>query len=329
MSIFHSRTRRLLLTYLGALLCFFWALQIPSSAQEPTPSAEKVAIQLKFTDGESLKYKIVETTTQKLTMNQLISDSVATQEQNLAISVGMRNPEGLLDVQYGVEKLKMSHKLPGGLELQYDSANPMMPAEPSLEAAYQVYKALSKAKWTVQFNGVNQVVAVRDRDKVLMNMPPELVELIRSQFDSEYLLKQTKQEFGFVPDAPVAVGESWTRTREIRLDLGQVFEFEMEYKFQGVFDFQGKKVWEISHRPKSVRYSMLPNSPSPIKLVTSDLTVREGGMGKVSIDIETGKVVDAIEDFAIGGPLEFESDGKKINGKVEFRINSSQSLVTE
>jgi len=280
----------------------------------------------KFPDGRKTTVNNYVKVEQTLTIAGM--EIPTTSEQNITTSEanGKRQSNGTLVSEHNIESLQSTIKV-AGMEITFDSVNPDAPRPGTqLDAFIDVFKAVAKSSWMVTYGQDNSVVSVKGREDALQGLPEALRASMAKQFDPDYLAEQSNQELKVLPDGPVKQGDTWEREATVLFDSYQSMTFTTVYTYAGTVEKDGKSLDKINSKTTKVSYAMGADSPSPLKIVDSDLKVTESN-GTILFDRIAGMVVDSKDKKHIAGSLKCEAGGKELSGKLDliFETTSNRS----
>ena len=280
-----------------------------------------------------LKFKIVEGLTstlvteaesnQTLTIAGMEVVSASTQKRTVESSNGRRNPDGTIHVEQVFKALEADLSLPGGIELQFDSANPDAP-RPGTQADFllDILNATSKSTWTMIYSADGRVVAVEGGKKTLDSLDERTQELVAKQFDPEYLKDQANTQLDLFPATPVSEGDTWRRSSDVRLEAGQSLSFTTDYEYIGtVKTSAGKELDRIAVHVKEVSYDIDEDAPTPLRITDSALKI-ENAEGEILFDREVGQIVQQNDKVRITGDITFSVSGNELPGKVDLTMHN-------
>lgn len=280
----------------------------------------QTVLNLKYPDGEKSSVTVKVSTKQSLTLANMPFDTASEQEMVISSENGKRAEDGTLRQTQKIESLKAKITLPGGVVLEFDSANPnQAPPGTQFDMFLDLIKANSKASWTVVRGKDNKVLSVDGRDKVLESLDESQRELMKRQVDANYLRDQANQEMDKIPNRPLTKGDSWELTETMRLEAGQNMTFKSKYTYQGEIDHGGKKVHKIDIDTSTVEYSV--EGDAPLKVVSSSLTPKTLE-GVILFDNEKGQVVESRESVQIKGDLKFSVNGTELSGNLDLTMSN-------
>ena len=288
----------------------------------PSTVCGQVQLQLKYPDGRAERSLSEINTKQTLTLAGMDIETASKQNFELLSTNGARNSDGELVTTQKIESMKAELNI-SGQQLTFDSAKPDAPPPgTALDGLLDVFKALSKSEWTVTRGKDNRVSSVDGRAEALKSLPDAMRTAMEKQLESSYLAEVANDEMAAIPNDAVSVGDTWTHQTTLRLEAGQTFEFDKTYKYEGVVEKDGKSLHKISEQTTDVDYDMEANDASPLKYVSSDLTIA-GSEGEILFDNETGLVVSRIAKVHITGPIVFQAGGTDLPSTVDLTIGQS------
>lgn len=300
------------------------ALALAAATLSITPSLLHAQVKLahKFPDGRKTTANSYVKVEQTLTIAGM--EIPSSSEQNITTSEtnGKRQADGTLTAEHKIESLQSSISI-AGMELAFDSVNPNAPAPgTALDGVLEIFKAIVDASWTVTYGQDNSVLSVKGRDEALQNLPADLREATSKQFESEYLTKQSNQELQVITDEPVKVGDTWEQEMMVLFDSYQSMTFSTVYEYAGTIENDGKTLDKIKTKTTEVSYSMSAYSPSPLKIIDSDLKVAESG-GTVLFDRASGMIIDSKDKKHVTGSLKCEINGNEVPGKLDLTFEAT------
>lgn len=285
-------------------------------------ASAEVKLERKFREGTKQTSHVETATNQILTLAGMDVETKSTQFLITTMETGKRNGDGELPVVSQIDKLQSEISLPGGLKIAFDSGDPEKKADnPLLEPVMQALRVTAKSRWTTVFDKTNQIKSV-EFDKSLVE---SVDEMYKSQFDPERRKKAIAQELAALPDKPVSMGDTWTRTVESDLGAGQVLTVENRYEYLGTEAVDGKSLDKIGFAAKSVSFSQDQNANSPAKVTSSELKVAES-TGAIFFDREKGATVRANNKIRIQGSLKLSINGMEFPGKLDLTIESKNTI---
>ncbi len=287
------------------------------------PSAAQVKLAYKFEDGVKSTTVVKVKTKQTLTLNDMPLESGSEQNMTITGTHGQRAADGTLEVEYQMTALKATVKLPRGIELTFDSADPDAdPPGTAVDFLLDVFQAISKSGWTATYDKNNRVIAMKGRDDALDGLDETVRGMMKKQFEEAYLVQVANDELNKISDQPVRQGDTWERTNTVRLDSGQTLTFTTEFKYEGPVEEGGKQLEKISTKTTKVVYAV--DADSPLKVLMSELTVAESS-GFLLFDRQLGQVTQSSGKVQVQGDLKLEINAMEFAGKLDLTMeNSSQ-----
>ena len=305
--------------------CFFLPTLVMLLASVPTIAEAQVTLRHEFPDGRKSISETIIKTSQTLTLagKELVSGS----EQSLTVSAanGERAADGTLTVNSKIEALKTKVTLPGGVEIEFDSAKPDAPPPGTqFDFLLDIFKATTVASWESVMNNENRVVAVKGRDAAYAGLPQNIRDAMKTQMEPEYLKTAANDELTKLPFEPVSPGDSWERTNTVRLDSGQRFTFTNKYTYEGSVQQNGKNLERIASKTTDVAYFV--EGESPIKVLESDLKVAASD-GEILFDSAFGEVVSQRSELQIKGSLKLELMEMELPGQLDLTMENNVETV--
>lgn len=285
-------------------------------------ASEGVVLKHKRIEGAKSKVEITSKAQQVMTIAGMDIETASESIVVVSFNSGKRDAQGNLPVKQSFESMFTQVALPGGIELTYDSANPMLENDtPELKALLEAWNAMAKASFTIVLNKQGRAVEVIGSADAIEGLGDTAKTLIKAELDPEYLKLAANQEFDKFPDRPVQKGDNWMRTEVARLGAGQAMTFQTRYEYQGTVDKDGKTLDKIGVKVQSVSYSMDADSPGPLKVVQSDLKI-DSSEGTVLFDRELGDQVEAQTKIRITGDMTFSINGMELPGELDLTLES-------
>ncbi len=285
----------------------------------------QVTLQQKYLDGtkSTVVVKIDTQQTLKITVGGQVRDMETGSKQTRTIEFvnGKRAADGTIRVQQKITGLQASLVMPGGVELEFDSKQPDAPPPGTqYDMFLEILKATSDASWTMVHDKTNRVVAVEGGKEALEALDEGIRGLVAKQFDEEYMKEQANNQVDLLPATPVAAGDTWERSSDVRLEAGQHLEFNTQYEYQGtVKNATGQEFDKITVRVLDVDYVV--DDDSLLKISESDLTVTESG-GTILFDRKLGGIVTQENSVRIGGTITFLGPAGEIPGELDLTMKT-------
>lgn len=298
----------------------FWLLPLLLlSTTIPATAAEMLV--MKRQPDSTAKYERNQKTEQTLTIGEGNIETSSSTFALMAYTAGPRAADGSLTVTQKHEVLQTELNIVG-MTLQFDSANPdAKAASGNLEPFAEMLRITYRTPVTMVFDKEDKIQEVTIPAEASANLDPNFADL----FKPETIKKGLSQLESFLPKKPVNVGDKWESTSEAPLGGGQTLTFDMQYELVSTDKVDGHAVCKIKAQPTAVRYAMDPNSPSPLKITESTLTI-DSSEGEILFDTERGAIVKEESKLRIKGPLKFSINGNEIAGKLDLTLSSKLVL---
>lgn len=282
------------------------------------PAFAQVKLEHRFEDG----VKTVTHTTMKIKQTLTLGGMGLDSEQDrFVISTsqnGKRDADGKIRIEQRTDKITATAKLPGGLNLTFDSDDPNKKADnPALEPFMQVMRAAANSKPVFVRDQSGKVIAVEGLEKAAEELPEEL----RGDFNPENAKKNANQELENLPSKPVKVGDTWTKNSDLPLGSGQVMAMTVEYKYLGEVKEGDKTFDKIEAKTTAVSFSIAENTALPLKVTKSDLKPTESAE-TILFDRAAGQVHSTKVKIRVQGDLDFSINGQAFPGKLDLTIES-------
>lgn len=282
------------------------------------PAMAQVKLEFKFEEGRKTTTHTTMKIKQTLTLAGMGLDTESDRFVIATAQAGKRDAEGNIRIEQKTDKLTTTAKLPGGINLSFDSDDPDKKAEnPALEPFMQVMRVAAKMKPIVVRDRSGKVVAVEGLDKAADEVPEQL----RGDFNPEQSKKAANQELETLPNKSVKVGDTWTKSSELPLGSGQVMSMTAEYKYVGEVKEGDKTFDKIEAKTTTVSFSIAENSSLPLKVSKSDLKPTESSE-TILFDRAAGQVQSTKGKIRIQGDLDFTINGQALPGKLDLTIES-------
>ncbi|MDA0831926.1 MAG: DUF6263 family protein [Planctomycetota bacterium] len=275
-------------------------------------------LERKFAEGTAYKNSVEVQSIQSLKLNDMDIDTNVSQTLVIETSIGSRGGDGQLPLDHKIVSLRTQMKIPNLGEISFDSAKPNEATDSPLTP---IFKATANSTWQTIIGKDNEVVSVKGRDDILNELDDGLKQLVKGQFDSEYLTAASRQEAARIPANPVEVDDAWDLTQTLRVDGSQTLTFEKTYTYKGIESYNGKDLARIDVKATSIKYDILPNGPIPLKVSDSNLNIGETS-GKIYFDRELGRVVVDEQSHQVVGEFTLEINDMKFAAVLDLRMNT-------
>ncbi len=305
----------------------FWVLAGPAAARAQAPAPVK--LEARFPEGQTLRYRIQTNTNQLVTnlgmempgnMNRTVIRSQA---------IGKRRADAGLPIAVKVESLRERLRLPGGLDVSYDSKDGAAKvANSDLAFFNDVYQVAGRVAYTIVLDEKNKVKAIEGADALrekVDRLDPSARDLLRSRVAADTLKAEFEQATEFLPDGPVKPGDSWERTEAVDSGSGLELVLRKKYEYAGTEKKGGKALDKITAKVIEAKCRQDADSASPVKLTKSDLKV-ESSEGTVLFDREAGRVVESRGQVQLKGGLTMSAQGQDQRVNIELRIRTDVQL---
>jgi hypothetical protein len=309
---------------LAALACGAAAQDAVKTSQEP------VKLERKWPEGETRKTQSMLRLDQVMTIQGMEIETHVEQSSTTSLAAGKRRDDGGLPVTSKIEAFKASVSLPGGLSVDYDSANPdAAPDDPMLKPILDAFKASADVEYTFVVGKNGEIAAVEGLEKVREKFEasnPETAEMVKERFQPESMKKALGDEMNILPDTLVRPGDSWTRSQTQQMGMGQSLTFETKYTYEGTVEKDGKTLDKITVKSTGVKYAQDPSAGGPARVVGSDLKV-ESSDGQILFDRAAGREVESRQSTRMVGPLTLEVMGQQIDVDLDLTVESSSKTM--
>jgi hypothetical protein len=286
----------------------------------------EVKLETKFPEGQTLRYRI------RTSINQLVKNLGMEMPSNRdrtiirSEAIGKRRADATLPVAVKVESLRERQRLPGGLDVNYDSKDAVAKvANSDLDFFKDLYKVEGQVAYTVVLDGKNKVKAIEGADVLrerVDRLDPSAAILIRSRMAADTLKQDFEQSLGVLPDGSVKPGASWERTEAIDIGAGLELVLHKKYEYAGTEKRGNKTLDKITAKVLDAKYRQDADSSSPLKLTKSEPKVNTSE-GTVFFDREVGRIVESRERCELTGSLTLSAQGQ------EQRITFDLTIRTE
>ncbi len=291
-----------------------------------SPASAQVKLEYKFPEGTRASYRTTSKTHQVLTIAGM---NIETESESSAVTshtVGKRNADGTLPVGEKIESLKIQMDLPGGISINFDSANPDAKIEvPQLAFLGEALKALVGLSYTVVLDEHNRVKFVEGTEKVMSKLDgfdPQAANFIKGRLKADSIKRSFEMDHANLPDILVRRGEPWERTEVMDIEGGQSLTFKKRYEYLGTVEQGGRTLDKIGVKELEVSYAMDPDADSPLKPLKSDLKV-DSSDGTLLFDREAGSVVERKGKTRITGDITFTANGQELPSQLDLTIDSA------
>jgi hypothetical protein len=275
----------------------------------------QVKLEWKYQPGSN---HVTETDTKTHQILTLAGSDIETRSSTFIVSTkaaGQRDNDGLLPIEEKVSVLQSEIALPGGITLQFDSANPDKKADnPLLEPIMERLRLTFKHPSTTILDGKNNIKEI----KFPQGVAESANEANKSLFDPMKRKKAAEQGRQFLPEETVKPGDTWERSTDADFGSGQTMSFRTKYTYAGTIDKDGKSFDKITANTFDVSYSV-DQANTTFKVSKSDLKVTESEE-TILFDREGGFVQQLDNKTRIQGPLTLVIGSMELDGKLDLTI---------
>jgi hypothetical protein len=289
----------------------------------------QVKLEAKFPEGQTLRYRI-RTSTRQVVYN-LGMEMPANRERTVVRSeaIGRRRGDASLPVAVKVESLRERLRLPGGLDVSYDSKDPAAKvANPDLDFFNDLFRVDGQVAYTVVLDGKNKVKAIEGADALrerVDRLDPRAGDLLRSRLAADALKQEFEQALGVLPDGPARPGEPWERTEAVDGGSGLELVLRKKYEYAGTEKKGDKALDKITAKVIDAKCRQDADSSSPLKLTRSDLKV-DSSEGTILFDREAGRVVESRERLELKGNLTLSAQGQDQPCRFDLTLRTEVQL---
>jgi hypothetical protein len=265
---------------------------------------EPVKLEAKFPEGQTLRYRF------RTSIHQLVKNLGMEMPSNLdrtvdcSAAIGPRRGDSSLPIAVKVESLRDRLRLPGGLDVSYDSKDQAAKvANPDLDFFNDLYRTAGQVAYTVVLDGKNKVKAIEGADTLrqrLDRLDPRAGDLLRSRLSAGTLRADFEQALGALPDGPIKPGQTWERTEAVDCGAGLKIVLKKKYAYAGTEKKGGKTLDKITAKVTDARCAQDADSSAPIKVVKSDMKIDSSEV-TVLFDREAGRIVESHERLEMKG----------------------------
>ena len=235
--------------------------------------------------------------------------------------IGEKQADGKVQMLGKMETFQIDMKLPGGIEVNFDSGNPKTEAAiPQLTPILQMFDAMSSSTYVTTFSAPGKIDSiVLKGDKF-----DALADAMKQELSPERLKLEAAQALARIPTDPVVKGDTWQRTETSNLGSGQTFEIKRTFEYLGTVNEGGRELDRIGMKVNSVTYNIDPNPSLPLELKSSDLKIAKSE-GELLFDRKLGAFVKSSDSFTVVGKLTLVAGGNELPGELDLTITSKSS----
>lgn len=304
------------------LPCFAAALlacSLAAAADEP------VKLEHKYPEGSKVTEQKTVHVHQVLTLAGMDVETDVDQVITTKQTVKPRKADGSTPIEVEFSSMKVHMALPGGVSIDFDSADPPKDVDPQYKFFTDAFKALSGARYTFTVDARGKVQSVEGSQSILdkaNDLDPKAGELLQSRLSPETLKRAWEQDSDRIPDILVRPGEPWTRSEVLDLGMGQTMTFGRKFEYAGTVEKDGKTLDKIQFQATGVTYAQAPDPKSPVSVDKSDLKIKSSA-GTLLFDRDAGRVVESTESTRITGSLTLTVNGMAIPADLDLTLEES------
>jgi hypothetical protein len=148
------------------------------------------------------------------------------------MEVGQPGPDGKMPVKLSYERIAQ-HMSMMGMNMSYDSdqaeGQNSSPTAP-------MFKAMIDAPLEMKITPDGKVSDITGIDEMInaMGSNPQIAAAAQQMVSPEAMEKMINSSAAYLPDKPVAVGETWTRTETVPMPMGGALKMNMNFKLEQV-----------------------------------------------------------------------------------------------
>lgn len=289
----------------------------------------QVKLEYKVAEGMTERQKVSAKVHQVMTINGMDVETDVDQGAVTVSSNGKRKPDGTLPIEITLESFRIKMTLPGGMEINLDSADKDLKVDlPQLAFIGDLLKAMRGASYTVVLDAKDHVKFVEGTEKNLTkaaDLPKQAAEALKARFNTDRIKREYEQVYGNLPDVLVREGEPWERTETNDIGGGQTLTFKRQYEYKGTVKKGDKTLDKIAVKAIEVSYKQDPNVESPAKVTKSDLKI-QSSEGAILFDREAGAVVERQDKTRMKGGMSLNAGGMDLDVKLDLTLDSSLTV---
>jgi hypothetical protein len=259
---------------------------------------------------------IIEDTTSKLSFSfSILGQKLTTkaeQFRQVEVVTTPRLADGSIKVVRTTKQMRMKLRPPRGKSVEFDSKKPT-----GQTAA--IFKPQLDAKLAYVFDKDNQLTSAGvDNPESIANLDAAA----KAGFKANALVAARTTTNNWLPNKAVKPGDTWAREEEIRIDGDQSLKLKIGFTYQGIKDFNGRRLHSIDTKPLSVEIIAGPNA-----IVTGgELKPLKSSTGTIWFDAKTGRVEDRVQKIRLRGSVSANVGGRKIKTRMTVNFDSSTKL---
>jgi hypothetical protein len=273
----------------------------------------QVKLDARFPEGKTLRYRT------RTSINQVVKnlgmEMPGSMDRTVICTeaIGKRRGDSSLPVAVKVESFRERLRLPGGVNVSYDSKDAAAKVDnPDLDFFTDLYKLAGQVAYTVVLDGKNKVKAIEGADALrerVDRLDPRAGALLRSRLAADTLKAEFEQPLAALPDGPAKPGEPWERTEVVDIGGGMELVVRKKYEYAGTEKRGNKSLDKITAKVIEVKYRQDADSSSPLKLTKSDIKVNSSE-ATILFDREAGCIVESHERIEMKGSVTLSIEGQ-------------------
>ena len=269
--------------------------------------ADTYTLEYKLENGKSYKQSMLTTTVMKMDlMGQEMSIDIIS-EMGIQYDVLGQN-DGMFDIRVLYKKIKMSMSAPMSMEINIDADSPENSSE------NKAFKLLTETPLDIQLTKQGKVASVKGTEAIAEKLNTlsnqQLKEILSQQLSEKGIKILIEQMLPFLPDKPVAIGESWDLVQNLNSNGADIIN-KMKLTLKQVKD-------NIATLDCSGTLTT-PEGGAVMQLQGMDATVSMNGLqsGTILIDVKTGWI--ARSELTINSLQEIDIMGQLLEQVVETK----------
>jgi hypothetical protein len=263
----------------------------------------------KFKPGETLRYTMVQDTTQGMkAMGQEFKTSL---NQTVDLHWGVKSvaSDGVAELSQTIDRVRTKVDSPGAA-FEFDSQSDKVPEGQVASLLTPLLKALVNAEFTFKMNARGELSDIKVPKKLIDTLKTAGPEATGGSMFSEEGLKNLISESSLVlPEGPVEKGKTWKQPARLPSPMLGTMVLDKTYTYQGA----GGAADGVVTIGLDTKVSLEPAADSNVAVKISS----QDGRGEVSFDPNAGRVVSSkiIEQLQLSLTImgqEMEQSSKRI-----------------
>jgi hypothetical protein len=288
---------------------FIPALLVMAYFSSCKSSSEIVSLKLQMPAGNTYDYTMV----MDMNMNQEMMGQQMEMETKLTygyVFEVLKDSADWKTIRSTIGRMRMDMKAMG-MNMSLDTDNPS-DSSGMLGSAYKLFAGMKGKQFSFTINDkgeVGQITGLKEiRDAMLAEMPnePGMEKQMEGTLDEESFRQNLEQSFNIFPAKDVAVGESWTKTSNLKAQ-GMNIKSENTYTLESVKD--GRAFIKVKQK--------LSSGKTEVK--DAEMTMDGTGDGTYTYEQATGMVLGG--DLKWKMNMEVSAQGKKVPVKMDMDIS--------